>query len=186
MKYPTTYRRHCIITFTTGSTGIPKAAKRTLGFLKAQFDVLLPETQTRDQEIDMPVLPIVLLMNFGTGTTSVIADFNARKPDTLQPENVLKQLRKYQVTRIIASPFFIKQIAKHLISTKAKTPNLTRIITGGAPVFTAEATIYCEAFRCHNRNRLWFHRIRTHQLHSAFQLIKENNKIPSWTSCRTS
>ncbi len=166
-----------LITFTTGSTGIPKAAKRTHGFLRAQFDVLLQKIQTHDHEIDMPVLPIVLLMNFGTGTTSVIADFNARKPDTLQPENILKQLKKYQVTRIIASPFFIKQIAKHLISTKAKTPNLTRIITGGAPVFMAEATIYCEAFP-DATIEIVYGSTESEPISSisAFQLIKENNK----------
>jgi len=165
-----------LITFTTGSTGIPKAAKRTHGFLKAQFDVLLQKIQTRDNEIDMPVLPIVLLMNLGTGTTSVIADFNARKPETLQPDIILKQIYNYQVTRIIASPFFIKQMAKHILSSGEKPHCLTRIITGGAPVFTAEAEIYCEAFPDASI-QIVYGSTEAEPISSisAFQLMKENS-----------
>ncbi|NJO65764.1 MAG: AMP-binding protein [Richelia sp. RM2_1_2] len=63
-----------LITFTTGSTGIPKAVDRSHGFLKSQFDALHPLLKG---DINMPMLPIVLLLNLGLGVTSVIAAFKS-------------------------------------------------------------------------------------------------------------
>jgi acyl-CoA synthetase (AMP-forming)/AMP-acid ligase II len=135
-----------LITFTTGSTGIPKAAKRTHGFLHAQFNALIAKIQPQEDDIDMPVLPIVLLINLGTGTTSVIADFKASKPDSLQPEKITEQLKINSVNRVTASPFFIKEISKHVVKNKITLPELKKIFTGGAPVFPGEAAIYNKAF----------------------------------------
>ena len=71
-----------LITFTTGSSGTPKAALRTHGFLNEQFDALLEEIEPKATDIDMPVLPIVLFVNLGVGSTSVIANFNMAKPNS--------------------------------------------------------------------------------------------------------
>jgi olefin beta-lactone synthetase len=135
-----------LITFTTGSTGIPKAAKRTHGFLQAQFNALIAKIEPQEDDIDMPVLPIVLLINLGTGTTSVIADFKASKPASLRPEKIIEQLKTNGVNRITASPFFIKEISKHVAKNKIVLPQLKKIFTGGAPVFPVEAAIYNNAF----------------------------------------
>ncbi|MEO5644262.1 MAG: AMP-binding protein [Bacteroidia bacterium] len=135
-----------LITFTTGSTGKPKAAKRTHGFLSAQFKALINKIEPKEDDIDMPVLPIVLLINLGAGTTSVIADFKASKPTSLQPEKIIEQLKLNNVNRMIASPFFIKEISKHVIKHKIALPQLQKIFTGGAPVFPGEAKIYHTAF----------------------------------------
>ena len=136
-----------LITFTTGSTGIPKAAKRTHGFLEAQFNALLGKiSPVEDDDIDMPVLPIVLLLNLATGVTSVIAEFNAAKPATLAPKKIIGQIRTYGVNRIIASPFFIKKISRYIIEKNIALPQIKKILTGGAPVFSAEAGIYLKAF----------------------------------------
>jgi acyl-CoA synthetase (AMP-forming)/AMP-acid ligase II len=143
---PTTKDDTALITFTTGSTGTPKAAKRTHGFLHAQFNALTRKIDPQEGDIDMPVLPIVLLINLGTGTTSVIADFKASKPASLQPEKIIEQLKLNSVTRITASPFFVKEISKHAIKNKVVLPKLQKIFTGGAPVFPGEAAIYHQAF----------------------------------------
>lgn len=135
-----------LITFTTGSTGIPKAAKRTHGFLHAQFNALIEKIRPQENDIDLPVLPIVLLINLGTGTTSVIADFKAGKPSSLQPGKIIEQLKTNGVNRITASPFFIKEISKHVIQNKITLPQLKKIFTGGAPVFPSEGAIYHQAF----------------------------------------
>ncbi|NJM17110.1 MAG: hypothetical protein HC896_18550 [Bacteroidales bacterium] len=70
-----------LITFTTGSTGTPKAADRSHAFLKEQFNALLDEIKPSANDVDMPVLPIVLFVNLGVGCTSVIADFNVAEPN---------------------------------------------------------------------------------------------------------
>lgn len=141
-----TQEETALITFTTGSTGTPKAAKRTHGFLREQFNALLEKIDPQPTDIDMPVLPIVLLCNLGVGATSVIANFKASKPDTLQPEKVLEQLQQYQVNRITASPFFIRKLAEHINKTNTDVSQIEKVFTGGAPVFPQEAIIYNAAF----------------------------------------
>lgn len=135
-----------LITFTTGSTGKPKAANRSHAFLKAQFEVLIEEINPEPNDIDMPILPIVLFVNLGIGCSSVIAQFKSKKPIKNQIEKIANQIQKHQVTRIVASPFLIKKLAEHSIENKIKFPRLKKIFTGGAPVFPSEAKLYLQAF----------------------------------------
>ena len=137
---------NALITFTTGSTGTPKAAKRTHGFLKAQFDALIEKIDPQPEDVDMPVLPIVLLINLGAGCTSVIADFKASQPNSLNPIKVLRQIEQFGVNRLVASPYFVKQIAQHIITNNLKINQLKKVFTGGAPVFPNEAALYDKAF----------------------------------------
>lgn len=135
-----------LITFTTGSTGTPKAAKRTHGFLKAQFDALVDKIQPQDDDVDMPVLPIVLLLNLGTGVPSVIAGFKASKPDSLDPGKIIAHIKAHGVNRLTASPFFIRRLSEYVLQRKISLPQLRRMFTGGAPVFPDEAVLYRKAF----------------------------------------
>ncbi|MEO8820602.1 MAG: AMP-binding protein [Ginsengibacter sp.] len=135
-----------LITFTTGSTGIPKAAKRTHIFLRHQFDVLIQKMNPRPGEVSIPALPIVLLINLGAGCTSLITDFKARKPKLMNAKKILNQINFYKVNSIVASPFFIKELAKCAIRQRIELPLLQKIFTGGAPVFPSEAKIYRQAF----------------------------------------
>ncbi|MCA6362962.1 MAG: AMP-binding protein [Bacteroidetes bacterium] len=129
-----------LITFTTGSTGIPKAADRTHAFLQAQFDALVDEIQPAPDDVDMPVLPIVLLLNLGSGITSVIADYNSRKPKKLNPSRIRTQITAHGVNRFISSPYLAEQLAKHSTLYPGKdSTQLRRIFTGGAPVFPDQA-----------------------------------------------
>lgn len=160
--FPETDREDiALITFTTGSTGTPKAAIRTHGLLFEQFKALLPligqaagGPATGDPaagdpaaaDVCMPVLPIVLLINLGAGITSVIADFNARKPDAMKPEKIAAQIRRHSVSSIIASPFFVKQLSRYLQGNSLVLNTIQKILTGGAPVFPAEAKVYRNAF----------------------------------------
>ena len=134
-----------LITFTTGSTGVPKAADRSHAFLDAQFTILSKKINCKAGDIDMTILPIVLFINLGRGVTSIIADYNGRKPETIKPQNIVQQLRLHKVERLTASPYFIKCIAQELIDSKSPLINLKHIFTGGAPVFPAEAKIYRKA-----------------------------------------
>lgn len=134
-----------LITFTTGSTGIPKAADRSHGFLAQQFKALSKEIQPLETDIDMPVLPIVLFLNLGIGSTSVIADFNGRKPESFNGEKISQQLLRHKVNRIIASPYFVRRLAEYQNNSAGTLPQLKKIYTGGAPVFPSEAALYQEA-----------------------------------------
>ena len=135
-----------LITFTTGSTGEPKAAKRTHGFLNEQFLALKEMTEAYPGETDMPAFPVVLLLNLGVGCTSVIPDFKLSKPGSLKPEKIFAQLSRNQVNRLECSPFFAARLAEHMISGELKLPSLAKLFTGGAPVFPAIAAKLQKAF----------------------------------------
>ncbi len=135
-----------LITFTTGSTGMPKAAKRTHGFLNEQFKALREKIKPQPGDVDMSLLPIVLLINLGAGATSVIARFKPGKPKTFRPAMICDQITLHQVDRITASPVFIRLLSEHLLSHQLKLPTVQQVFTGGAPVFPDEAALFTNAF----------------------------------------
>lgn len=135
-----------LITFTTGSTGRPKAADRTHGFLKEQFDALLDEIQPKVEDVDMPVLPIVLFMNLGVGCTSVIANFKMSKPEQMNVDSIVEQIKTHGVNRITSSPIVITKLAEKWMSHSNTYQQFEKIFTGGAPVFPRQAELYKKAF----------------------------------------
>ncbi len=130
-----------LITFTTGSTGLPKASIRTHRHLIEQFKALGGILSHHPGTTDLPTLPIVLLINLGTGATSVLPDWNPSKPQKLVPQDILRQITRYNVQSITASPFFIRQLA-----LAGGHPGIKQIVTGGAPVFPGEAREIKEKF----------------------------------------
>lgn len=135
-----------LITFTTGSTGTPKAAKRTHGFLEKQFAVLTRKINPSPTDVDLPVLPIVLLINLGVGATSVIYNYKPSKPRSLDVREIVQLLREYKINRVISSPYFLITLAKYVRSHELLFPDLEKLYTGGAPVFPNEASTLSEAF----------------------------------------
>ena len=135
-----------LITFTTGSTGNPKAARRSHAFLNAQFKALCEKINPGPGDIAMPVLPIVLLCNLGVGASSVISDYPARKPRQFNPAQTVERINKLGINRITSSPYFVKRLAEYCIENSIPLPGLQQIFTGGAAVFPKEAKLYLEAF----------------------------------------
>ncbi len=135
-----------LITFTTGSTGTPKAALRTHSFLHEQFLALQTTLQTTDDVVDMPVLPIVLLINLGLGIPSVLVSWNSKKPFKLDVNKVLNRMAQYAVNRIIASPYFIDRMSEYMVSNGVQAKTIQFIFSGGAPVFPVSSRNWVKAF----------------------------------------
>lgn len=138
--------RTALITFTTGSTGTPKAADRSHEFLAEQFAALIDKIRPTPADVDLCLLPIVLFVNLGVGCTSILAKFNSKEPERLQPDRIVAQMRREGVTRMTASPFFVERLADFLESKKTILPALDRIFTGGAPVFPSGAALMQRVF----------------------------------------
>jgi acyl-CoA synthetase (AMP-forming)/AMP-acid ligase II len=124
-----------IMTFTSGSTGEPKAAVRTHGFLLAQHQALVESLELAEGEIDLCTLPIFLLANLGSGVTSVIPDADLLAPGTIDPGPVVAQIRATRPVRTVASPALLARLVEHARHDRGALAGFRRIYTGGAPVF---------------------------------------------------
>jgi olefin beta-lactone synthetase len=124
-----------IITFTSGSTGEPKAAVRTHGILIAQHGALVDSLELASGETDLCTLPIFLLANLASGVTSVIPDADLRAPGAIDPAPVDAQIRAMRPTRTVASPAFVARLIDHAVRHGGHLGTFHRIYTGGAPVF---------------------------------------------------
>ena len=122
-----------LITFTTGSTGRPKAAVRTHGFLWAQHLALAAHLGLTTEDVDMPTLPVFVLNNLACGVTSVIPNFDPRRPAEIDPARVYRQMVDERVTTSTGSPAFYERLAAWCAGRGLKLP-LRALFTGGAPV----------------------------------------------------
>lgn len=119
-----------LITFTSGSTGLPKAACRTHGFLIAQHEALSEALDFKEREIDLITLPIFAIANLASGMTSVIANTDLRNPSMADSTAIHKQCIEHKITRSAASPAFFNKLFQD-----KNLPPFQTIYTGGAPVF---------------------------------------------------
>lgn len=138
---PATADMTALITFTTGSTGLPKAAKRTHEFLIEQHHVLKKHLAPNTDDVDLTSLPVFVLHNLACGTTSVIPDFNPQKPSDINPERILRDIKNNNVTTSVGSPRFYEKLAEF-----GEIKGLRKIFTGGAPVFPKSAKLLQEKF----------------------------------------
>ncbi|TVS09647.1 MAG: hypothetical protein EA424_26695, partial [Planctomycetaceae bacterium] len=122
-----------LITFTSGSSGTPKGANRTHGFLAAQYAALCAEYTYDPADVDMPMFPVFALRNLADGIPSVIPDVDFRRIHETKGDRVLRQIARHGVRTCTASPPFVDQLAAASQSA-GRDPGLRRILTGGAPV----------------------------------------------------
>ena len=118
-----------LVTFTSGSTGVPKAALRSHGFLLAQHRALSRALDFEEGEVDLVTLPVFVLANLASGLTSVLAATDLAKPGTPDAAAISAQCGKFRVTRCAASPAFFEGLLA------GGLPRFQKLYTGGAPVF---------------------------------------------------
>lgn len=124
-----------LITFTSGSTGMPKGALRTHGFLVAQHRALATCLRHQAGSFDLTTLPVFVLANLASGITSVLPDADMRYPGSIDPRAVLRQLQRQPVATMAASPAFVSRLTDECRRRNLRINSIRRIHMGGAPVF---------------------------------------------------
>ena len=124
-----------LLTFTSGSTGQPKAALRSHGFLRTQHQVLTDSLALVPGEVTLTTMPIVALANLASGMTCLIPNVDLRHPGKIKPATVIRQIQTEQIVSAVASPAFWQRVAEHAAAHGLTLPKIQRVYTGGAPVF---------------------------------------------------
>lgn len=118
-----------LISFTTGSTGRPKAIVRTHGFLAAQDAALTDLLSHRDGEgADLVAFPVFALANLGAGRTTVLPPWRPGRTEGIDAR-AAAFLETHGVSRLLIPPGAIAPLVAQAVPSR-----LAAILTGGGPV----------------------------------------------------
>ncbi len=121
-----------LITFTYGSTGVPKGLVRSHAFLATQLQLLQPLLNMQPGQRTLATLPVFALSNLASGMRTVIPTGPVHKPAAMNGNKIAACIRNQQIESITASPAFYEQL---LAGTPAPLPSVRNIFVGGAAVF---------------------------------------------------
>jgi len=117
-----------IMTFTSGTTGVPKVAVRTHGFLINQYNVLTKHMDFDENHIDLGTLPVFTLASMAANMTTLLPDKSYASK--INAERLALKMEHEGVTRAICSPALMENLLKYSTLTSLKCAYL-----GGGPVY---------------------------------------------------
>ena len=117
-------RTIAIISFTSGTSGIPKKVERSYAFLAHQFMTLKAVKSSQADEVELQTMPAFLFIGLAVGSTSIIAAINKLKPHKTDYAQVEQQILDNGVNAICASPSFLLKLATQLTRQTNCSPNL--------------------------------------------------------------
>lgn len=119
-----------LISFTSGTTGEPKAIPRNHAFLTAQHHAIAPLLESGPDDRDLVAFPVFVLINLAGGRTSVLPDWKMARLRRVTPERLAAWMTAQAVTRALLPPVLCEMLAKVAMPAALHT-----VFTGGGPVF---------------------------------------------------
>ncbi|MEM8795404.1 MAG: AMP-binding protein [Pseudomonadota bacterium] len=120
-----------LISFTSGSTGNPKAIARSHSFMMAQAASVKPLLSGAEaDDRDLVAFPVFVLACLSLGITSVLPAWPLKRPDKADAETLTTQIARDRVTRLLIPPVICETLARTALPF-----SLRAIFTGGGPVF---------------------------------------------------
>lgn len=123
-----------LLTFTSGTTGRPRAIARSHAFLQEQHRVLVEHMGIGPTDVDLPTLPVFLLNSLAGGATAVLPDADLRNVGSVDPVRIVDQIRRHGVTCSTGSPAFYARISDYLVNSNQSLPGLKKLFIGGGRV----------------------------------------------------
>lgn len=119
-----------LISFTSGTTGAPKAIPRSHRFLMAQRAAVAPLLDSDRAEIDLVAFPVFVLLNLAAGRTSVLPDWPMRNAGRVTADALHGLIARHRCSRALLPPALCETLGEK------PTPGcLHSVFTGGGPVF---------------------------------------------------
>jgi acyl-CoA synthetase (AMP-forming)/AMP-acid ligase II len=129
-----------LISFTSGTTGAPKAIPRSHAFLTAQHHAVAPLLHSPDTERDLVAFPVFVLINIASGQTSVLPNWKMSAISSLAPKKLSAWITEQGVTRALIPPAICEKITQEV-----QPDSLHTVFTGGGPVFPDLVDRLCDA-----------------------------------------
>ncbi|MCM4156001.1 AMP-binding protein [Gramella sp. AN32] len=123
-----------LISFSSGSTGKPRAVYRSHKILNSQHLALKKSFPPMPGQQDFPIFPNILLHNLSLGIATVIPEIPNFDIRLLEPQKVLKQIVDEDVDSLTGNVFYFKKLLKQLQHTGQILPGVKEIGIGGSPV----------------------------------------------------
>ncbi|MBX9669414.1 MAG: AMP-binding protein [Candidatus Obscuribacterales bacterium] len=124
-----------LMTLTSGTSGGLKTIERSHQFLSIQLAAVSSSGAVRSGSRELTSLPVFILANLASQTTTIIPDANLSRLRELSVSGIVQQLEEFRPSRILGSPAFIQKIVRHCRTHDVKLPFIRTIVTGGGPVF---------------------------------------------------
>ncbi len=119
-----------LISFTSGTTGRPKAIARSHAFMMDQYQALSPLLHSDTAQRDLVAFPVFTLINLASGQTTVLPNWKMQELHCLAPAQLCNWIKTRNVTRALLPPALCEKLAICTLPDGLKT-----VFTGGGPVF---------------------------------------------------
>lgn len=119
-----------LISFTSGTSGAPKAIPRSHGFLSAQHQAIAPLLLSAAAERDLVAFPVFVLINIASGQTSILPNWRMSRLGKLDPAQLRNWIISQDVSRVLLPPSLCEKL-----TTVPIPKSLHTVFTGGGPIF---------------------------------------------------
>lgn len=123
-----------LVTFTTGSSGMPKGADRTHRMLIAQHEALGDALGPIPEGPDLVTLPMFALHALAQGRTCLLAPINHARPAEYSPRRMIRLIQRRRPACMAASPAVYQTLIDHCIRHRIKLERPIHLHVGGAAV----------------------------------------------------